>query len=144
MYLSQFCWGLFNANNKCADQPARPRSLISAFVIRSPDSIITKPGTCTTSIHWLVSEAKQADSSMTLSQTPKTGYLATSPISIYCNSGNFRHNFIFAKSVNRHIYDAKNSRLGHDLLISVNDNAISTFREDFIFTKLRTCEVSRK
>ena len=28
------------ANNKGADQPARPRSLISAFVVRSVDSMI--------------------------------------------------------------------------------------------------------
>ena len=29
------------ANNKCADQPAHPRSLISAFVVRCLDSIIS-------------------------------------------------------------------------------------------------------
>ena len=29
-----------NANNKGADQPAHPRSLISAFVVRYLDSII--------------------------------------------------------------------------------------------------------
>ena len=56
----------------------------------------------------------------------------------YCKYGNFRENFIFAKSVKRHICDYQNSQLGHDLPISVNDRAISTFREDFI------CEVSRK
>ena len=33
---------LVHANNQCADQPAHPRSLISAFVIRSLDSIVTK------------------------------------------------------------------------------------------------------
>ena len=30
------------ANNKSADQPARPRRLISAFVIRLPEIIISK------------------------------------------------------------------------------------------------------
>ena len=55
---------------------------------------------------------------------------------MYCKSGNFRENFIFANSVKRHICDAKNLRLGHDLPISVNDRVISPFREDFIFTKL--------
>ena len=30
------------ANNKCADQPAHPRSLISAFVVRLLESIISK------------------------------------------------------------------------------------------------------
>ena len=49
---------------------------------------------------------------------------------------------IFAKSVKRHICDVKNSRLGRDLPTSVNDIAMSPFHEDFIFTKLRICEVS--
>ena len=62
----------------------------------------------------------------------------------YCKFGNFRENFIFANSVKRHICDVKNSRLSHDLHISVNDRVISPFREDLIFTKLRICEVSRK
>ena len=63
----------------------------------------------------------------------------------YCKSGNFRENFIFANRVKKHICEAKNSRLGYDLHISVNDRVISAFREDFIFTKLRICcEVSRK
>ena len=62
----------------------------------------------------------------------------------YCKSGNFRETFIFANGVKRHICEAENSRLGHDLHISVNDKVISALREDFIFTKLRICEVSRK
>ena len=60
---------------------------------------------------------------------------------VYCKSGNFRENFIFANSVKRHICDVRNSRLGHDLPISVNVRLISPFREDSIFTKLR---ISRK
>ena len=55
----------------------------------------------------------------------------------YCKFGNFRENFIFANSVKRHICDVKNSRLRHDIPISVNDRVISPFREDFVFTKLR-------
>ena len=35
-------------------------------------------------------------------------------------------------------------QLVHDLSISVNDILISPFRKEFIFTKLRLCEVSRK
>ena len=50
----------------------------------------------------------------------------------------------FANSVKRHICDAKNSRLGHDLHISVKDTVISAFRKELIFTKLSICEVSRK
>ena len=44
-------------------------------------------------------------------------------------SGNFRENLIFANSVKRHTYGVKNSRLGHDVPISVNDRKISPFRE---------------
>ena len=54
----------------------------------------------------------------------------------------FRKHFIFANSVKRHICDVKNSRLGHDQPVSVNDRLIFPFREDFIFTKLRIYEVS--
>ena len=54
----------------------------------------------------------------------------------YCKSGNFDENFISAKCVKRHICEVKNSRLWHDLPISVNDRVISPFRESFIFTKL--------
>ena len=61
----------------------------------------------------------------------------------YCKSGNFRENFIFANSVKRHICDVYNSGLRHDLPISVNDRMIPSFREDFIVTKLRKCEISR-
>ena len=63
---------------------------------------------------------------------------------IYCKSGNFHQNFIFANSVKRHTCDVENSRLGHDLPASVNDRVILPFLEDFIFTKLCICKVSRK
>ena len=52
---------------------------------------------------------------------------------VYCKSRIFCENFVFANSIKRHICDAKNSRLGHDLPISVNDRVISAFREDFKF-----------
>ena len=71
-------------------------------------------------------------------------FLHTRYVSPFCKSRNFCDNFIFANSVKRHICDAKNSRQGHDLHKPVNDRVISAFREDFIFTKLRICEVSRK
>ena len=72
------------------------------------------------------------------SSRPSVTVLFLGPIC--CKSGNFRENFIFAICVKRHICDAKKSRLGHDLPISVNGRVISPFREDFIFTKLRICE----
>ena len=44
----------------------------------------------------------------------------------------------------RHICSVKNSLLGHDSPISVNDRVITPFHEDFIFTEINICEVSRK
>ena len=67
------------ANNKGADQQAHPRSLISAFVIRLLESIISKLDTCEISIFYVVSVAEQADFGMTFSETPKPGFLATIP-----------------------------------------------------------------
>ena len=54
-------------NNKDADQPEHPRSLISAFVVCSLDSIISIDA-----IHkQLASEAEQASLHLTWLQTPK-------------------------------------------------------------------------
>ena len=47
------------ANNKGADQPAHPRRLISAFVIRFLGSIISKLATCEISIFKQVSVAEE-------------------------------------------------------------------------------------
>ena len=46
----------------------------------------------------------------------------------YCKFENFRDNFLFAKSVKRHIHDVKELRTGHDLPISVNDSDIANSR----------------
>ena len=51
---------------------------------------------------------------------------------------------IFANSVKRHICDAKNLQLGHDLSILVNNRVILAFCDDFNFKKFRICEVSQK
>ena len=51
---------------------------------------------------------------------------------MYYRFGNFRENFIFANSINRHISDVKNSRLRQDLPISINNRVIFQFREGFI------------
>ena len=53
------------------------------------------------------------------------------------NSKIFSRDFIFANSIKRHICDVRNSRLGHDIRISVNNRVILPFREGFNFTKLR-------
>ena len=60
------------ANNKGADQPAHPRSLISAFVVRYLDSIIPRLAIAELSRLYLISEAEQTGLSLTWSKTPKT------------------------------------------------------------------------
>ena len=67
------------ANNKDADQPAHPRSLVIAFVIRLLESSIPRLATREISIFYLVSVAGEADLNLTLSVTPKTGFLAARP-----------------------------------------------------------------
>ena len=62
------------ANNKGADQPAHPRSLISTFIVRCRDSIITLLAIAKISSHQLVSVAEQTDLSHTWSQTPEIRY----------------------------------------------------------------------
>ena len=59
------------ANNKGTDQSVHPRSMISTFVVRCPDSmmpILAKPKFSRLK---LVSVAEQAGLSQTWSQTPK-------------------------------------------------------------------------
>ena len=68
------------ASNKDADQPAHPRSLISAFVFRCLVSIISRLATSEISISQLVSVAKQTGLNLNLPETTKTGFLATRPI----------------------------------------------------------------
>ena len=54
-----------------ADQPAHPRSLISAFVVRCLDSIISLDSIAEISRLWLVSVAAQAGLCLAWSETPK-------------------------------------------------------------------------
>ena len=65
------------ANDKDADQPVHPRSLISVFVICFSESNIPKLATNKISMFCLVSVAEQAGMSLTWLQTPKTGFVAT-------------------------------------------------------------------
>ena len=51
---------------------------------------------------------------------------------------------LFSRIAFRHIFDAQNSRLRHDLPISVNNRVGLLFREGFASTKLCICEVLRK
>ena len=51
---------------------------------------------------------------------------------------------MFSNGIKRHISDVKKSRLRQDLPISINERVILPFRDSFIYTKLRICDVSRK
>ena len=59
------------ANNKGADQPAHPRSLISAFVVRCLDSVMSLVSVTKISSLVLASVAEQASWSRTWSETPE-------------------------------------------------------------------------
>ena len=58
-------------NNKGADQPAHPRSLISAFVVRCLDSIISLDSIAENSRLQLASVAAQAGLCLAWSETPE-------------------------------------------------------------------------
>ena len=62
--------------NKGTDQPAHPRRLISAFVVRCLDSIMPILAISKVSRH-LASVAEQTGLSLAWSQTLKTGFLVT-------------------------------------------------------------------
>ena len=59
------------ANNKGADQPAHPRSLISAFIVRCLDSVMSLVSVIYISNLMLASVAEQAGLSLTWSETPE-------------------------------------------------------------------------
>ena len=59
------------ANNKGADQPAHPRSLISAFVVRCLDSIMSLVSGTNISSLMLASVAAQVSLSLTWLETPE-------------------------------------------------------------------------
>ena len=59
------------ANNKGADQPAHPRSLISAFVVRCLDSVMSLVSVTKSSSLMLASVAVQAGLSLIWSETPE-------------------------------------------------------------------------
>ena len=59
------------ANNKDADRPAHPHSLISTFIVRCLDSIISLVSISEISRLWLASVAEQVSLSLTWSQTSK-------------------------------------------------------------------------
>ena len=60
-----------NANNKGADQPAHPRSLISTFVVHCLDSMICILALSKVSRLYLVSVSEKAGLNLTWSKIPK-------------------------------------------------------------------------
>ena len=66
-------------NIKGTDQPAYPRSLISAFVIRILESIISGLAKREILIFYLVAVADETGLSLILLETQKTGFVATKP-----------------------------------------------------------------
>ena len=73
------------ANNTGADQPAHPRSLISAVVFHFLESITSTLTSSEISTFWLVSVAGETGLKLALTETPKTGFLATLPICLCCS-----------------------------------------------------------
>ena len=69
-----------SANNTAADQPAHPRRLISTFVIRFLEIIISELATSKISIFKLVSVAEEPGLNLAETETPKTDFLVTRPI----------------------------------------------------------------
>ena len=67
------------ADNKGVDQPAHPHRLISAFDIRFLESVIPKLATSEFLIIYLVSVSEETGFSLALSETPKTGFVASRP-----------------------------------------------------------------
>ena len=59
------------ANNKGVDQPAQPHSLISAFIVRCLDNIMSLVSVTKISSLLLASVAEQASLSLTWSDTPE-------------------------------------------------------------------------
>ena len=59
------------ANNKSADQPAHPRSLISAFIVRCLDNIISLDSIAEISRLFVASVAAQAGLCLVWSETPE-------------------------------------------------------------------------
>ena len=59
------------ANNKGVDQPTHPRSLISAFVVRCLDSVMSLVSVTKIASLMLASVTEQASLSLTWSETPE-------------------------------------------------------------------------
>ena len=75
------------ANNTGADQPAHPRSLISAFAVRFFESSICKLATGKISFYYINSVAEETGLKLVLSEAPKTDFSLRGP---YCDGSQVR------------------------------------------------------
>ena len=73
------------ANNEGAYQPAYPRSLISAFVVRCLDSVMSLVSVTKISSIMLASVAEQASMSLIWSETPKDTFSHDEAHLHFCN-----------------------------------------------------------
>ena len=87
------------ANNKGADQPAHPHSLISAFVVHCLDSVMSLVSVTKISSLLLASVAEQASLKLTWSET-RTWFLMTRLI--FCLSF-FPHDYLHPGHISGHI-----------------------------------------
>ena len=104
MYIWAMSWeNLFMLYaNKGADQPAHPCSLISTFIVRYLDSIISLVSISEISILELALVAVQAGLSLTWSKTAKSGFLVMR--FIYCRSTHFIHYWDFYFLMSYYMY----------------------------------------
>ena len=75
-----------SATNKGADQLAHPCSLISSFAIHKLNRIVFKLAPSEISLFYLVSVAEKAGLGLILSETLKTGFVASMLIYIHVNA----------------------------------------------------------
>ena len=98
------------ANNKGADQPAHPRSLISAFVVRCLDSIMSLVGVTKNISLILASVAAQASLSLTWSETPEGTFSHDEapfyPLSHSCREQQWQRLFIQLSPAKRSAFHA--------------------------------------
>ena len=119
------------ANNKGADQPAHPRSLISAFVFRCLDSIMSLVSVTKLSSLLLASVAEQASLSLTWSETPEDtfsydeAHIISNPLDCVADSSSSRRSIQFDVTLGGRY--AVHSRKGFEFGDVILDQIVSKF-----------------
>ena len=122
------------ANNKGADQPAHPRSLISAFVVHCLDSIISPECIAEISRTYLASVAAQAGLCLAWSETPEDTFCCVVAqlftrecMNCCCVSvclGHFGSQLIFSRQykVERHMFFLIQYQVKVDNIVGVSED----------------------